>query len=124
VTSPHYIYDPAVIQAALARRPHLHNAIGDRLLAQPAKAFPRARCSPWQIARILSATQRHQGPALVADDLERCLAAGLKLRWLTTTSRSQLRSGLAEVRTACELLRRGFVLKDLDDGKAKTAFRS
>ncbi len=120
VRAPQYIYDPRVIEAALANRPHLRHAVGGRLLARPANAFPQARCSPWQIARILGATQRYRGPALVADDLERCLAAGLRLRWLTTSSRRQLRSGLAEVRTACELLRHGFVVEDLDDGKGQS----
>jgi hypothetical protein len=120
VTAPHYIYDPTVIAAALAGRAHLRGAIGNRMLAEAPAAFPRARSCPWQISRILGATDRYPGTGLLADDLERCLAAGLTLRWLRTTSRRQLGAGLAEVRTACEFLRHGFILQDLDTGKSQS----
>lgn len=119
MTSTRYIFDPAVIETALADRAHLRGAIRPELLAQRPDGFPLARCSPWQIARILGATDRYAGPALVADDLEQCLAAGLALPWLRTTSCAQLRAGLAEARTACELLRHGFVLEELDLGNSQ-----
>jgi hypothetical protein len=114
-----YIYDPAIVEAAVVSRPHLRAALAELLPGTPCAAFPHARSSPWQLARILGATQDYPRLLGVADDLERSLAHGLKLRWLTTESRAQFRSGLAEVRTACELLRQGFALEDLDDGKGQ-----
>lgn len=117
--SPDYIYDPALIEAALIGRSRLRAAVGDGLLAHRPANFLRARCSSWQIARILG-VDTDAGPGVVADELERCLAAGLALRWLRTSSRPQFRSGLAEVRTACELLRHGFAVDDLASNKGQS----
>jgi hypothetical protein len=108
-----------VVEAALADRPHLRQAVGDFIGGQRSDAFPHARRSPRQIARILGATQRCTHLLRLVDDLERCLALGLKLRWLSTVSHTQLRSGLAEVRVADELARDGFDIDDLDDGKSQ-----
>lgn len=110
-----YLFLPDHVRNRLESFPALKGALRDpEKEGAPSQAFPNARKSGRQIYRVL-ANDHFPHLLELLERIDHCMSQGFLLPTLTRTSGgSNFESGLAELRTAEQLLEAGWTLEELE----------